>query len=35
MNMAYIRFGSGQQKMSALARPNLADFVAHILQSAD
>ena len=33
--LAYLRFGSGSQKMSALARPNLIDFIAHILQSTD
>jgi len=27
LNVAYIRFGSGLQKMSALARPNLVDFI--------
>lgn len=30
--MAYIRFGSGLQKMSALARPNLVDFIAFLLK---
>ncbi len=29
--MAYIRFGNGLQKMSALARPNLVDFVEFII----
>ena len=33
--LAYLRFGSGSQRMSALARPNLVDFIAHILQAAD
>ena len=33
--LAYLRFGSGLQKMSASARPNLVDFIAHILQSTD
>lgn len=33
--IAYIRFGSGTQKISALARPNLTEFVLHILQSSD
>jgi len=33
--LAYLRFGSGSQRMSALARPNLVEFIAHILQSAD
>ena len=33
--LAYLRFGSGSQKMSALARPNLVDFINHILQSTD
>lgn len=33
--LAYLRFGSGMQKMSALARPNLVEFIAHILQSTD
>jgi len=32
-NMAYIRFGSGLQKMSALARPNLVDFVEFLIKS--
>jgi nucleoside-diphosphate-sugar epimerase len=27
LNLAYIRFGSGLQKISALARPNLVDFI--------
>lgn len=31
-NMAYIRFGSGLQKMSALARPNLIDFVEFLIR---
>jgi nucleoside-diphosphate-sugar epimerase len=35
MKIAYIRFGSGSQRMSALARPNLVKFIVHILQSAD
>jgi nucleoside-diphosphate-sugar epimerase len=33
MGIAYIRFGSGSQKMSALARPNLVAFINHILKS--
>jgi len=33
--LAYLRFGSGSQRMSALARPNLVEFIAHILQFAD
>jgi len=33
--IAYVRFGSGLQKMSALARPNLVEFIVHILQSED
>jgi len=32
MNMAYIRFGSGSQRMSALARPNLVNFIEFLLQ---
>jgi nucleoside-diphosphate-sugar epimerase len=32
MNIAYIRFGSGSQKMSALARPNLVDFIEFLLK---
>jgi len=32
MNMAYIRFGSGSQRISALARPNLVDFIEFLLQ---
>jgi nucleoside-diphosphate-sugar epimerase len=31
----YLRFGTGMQKMSALARPNLVEFIVHILQSTD
>ena len=31
MNMAYIRFGSGQQKMSALAKSNLVDFLEFLI----
>ncbi len=30
--VAYLRFGSGMQRMSALARPNLVEFIVHILQ---
>ena len=33
--VAYLRCGSGMQRMSALARPNLVEFIAHILQSTD
>jgi len=33
--VAYLRFGSGMQRMSALARPNLVEFIVHVLQSAD
>ncbi|MBW2664482.1 MAG: NAD-dependent epimerase/dehydratase family protein [Deltaproteobacteria bacterium] len=33
--LAYLRFGSGSQRMSALARPNLVEFIVHVLQSAD
>ena len=33
--VAYLRFGSGLQRMSALARPNLVEFIVYILQSAD
>ena len=33
--LAYLRFGSGSQRMSALAKPNLVDFIKHILQSTD
>lgn len=29
--MAFVRFGSGAQEISALARPNLVDFISHIL----
>ena len=29
--LAYLRFGSGTQRLSALARPNLAEFVALII----
>jgi len=31
--LAYIRFGSGSQKMSALARPNLVDFIGFLLEN--
>ena len=30
--IAYVVFGNGQQSMSALARPNLIDFIEHILK---
>ena len=30
--LTYLRFGSGLQKMSALARPNLIDFIEFLLQ---
>ena len=33
--LAYLRFGSGSQRMSALARTNLVEFIVHILQSTD
>ena len=29
--IAYVRFGPGEQQISALARPNLVDFIGHIL----
>lgn len=29
---AYLRYGTGTQRMSALARPNLAGFIEHIVQ---
>lgn len=29
--LAYLRFGSGSQRMSALARPNLVDFIAFLI----
>ncbi len=29
--MAFVRFGSGEQKISALARPNLVDFIDYLL----
>ena len=29
--LVYLRFGSGSQKMSALARPNLVEFIAHLI----
>jgi hypothetical protein len=32
LNVAYIRFGSGLQRMSALARPNLVDFVEFLIR---
>lgn len=31
--LAYLRFGTGLQRMSALARPNLVDFISYMLQS--
>jgi len=31
MKTAYVRFGSGSQKMSALARPNLVDFIEFLI----
>lgn len=31
--LAYLRFGSGMQRMSALARPNLVDFIAYLIES--
>ncbi|HED01209.1 MAG TPA: SDR family oxidoreductase [Proteobacteria bacterium] len=31
LNIAYIRFGSGLQRMSALARPNLVDFIEFLI----
>ncbi len=34
-NIAYIQFGSGHQKMSALARQNLVDFVAFIIKKSE
>ena len=33
--LSYLRFGSGSQRMSALARPNLVEFIAYILQAID
>jgi len=33
--LTYLRFGSGSQRMSALARPNLIGFIIQILQSKD
>lgn len=32
LHVAYIRFGSGLQKISALARPNLVDFVEFLIR---
>jgi len=29
--MAYLRFGQGEQRITALARPNLIDFVSHLI----
>jgi|GEM_PF-465053 len=29
--VAYLRFGSGSQRMSALARPNLVDFIEYLI----
>jgi len=31
--IAYLKFGSGLQKMSAVARPNLVEFIAEILRT--
>jgi len=31
--LTYLRFGSGSQKMSALARPNLIDFIAYLIET--
>ena len=31
--IVYIRFGSGSQRMSALARPNLVDFITYLIES--
>jgi len=31
--IAYLKFGSGNQKMSALARPNLVEFIEYLLES--
>lgn len=33
LNITYIRFGSGLQRMSALARPNLVDFIEFLIKS--
>ncbi|HKJ30923.1 MAG TPA: NAD-dependent epimerase/dehydratase family protein, partial [Balneolales bacterium] len=30
-NIAYIKYGSGRQEMSALARPNLVDFIEYLI----
>jgi len=30
--ISYLRFGKGTQRISALARPNLVDFIDHIIQ---
>jgi nucleoside-diphosphate-sugar epimerase len=32
LNMAYIRFGSGRQTISILARPNLVDFIEFLIR---
>jgi len=32
-SIAYLRFGSGDQKMSALARPNLVEFIIFLIQN--
>lgn len=31
--LAYLRFGSGMQRMSALARPNLVEFIAFLIHT--
>lgn len=35
MNLCYVKFGSGHQQMSALARPNLSDLIRFIVLSDD
>ncbi len=32
--IAYLKFGKGNQKMSALARPNLVEFIEHVIKTA-
>ena len=33
--IAYLRFGSGRQRISALARPNLVDFIDYLIMGQD
>lgn len=35
LKLSFLKYGSGQQKMSALARPNLVDFINYLLDKTD